>query len=273
MLNVNIDLKAIENIYNIDVIRKAGNDAAHKLTLLTQAKIEELASERLHSRLQMFREGMSIKQEDEGVYIIHLDEKLTWIEEGLQAHSMIPDFMQSPKCKIAADGHRYLVVPFKNKVGSSYTNTTPVQMSLVNAIKDKLKKDKIPWSKIEKDDQGRPKIGMLHKVQIKTPEKFREGSGMGHGPIGSERQGWTGKPFLEGASLYQNKTSSGKIERGVITFRVASEKQLGSEMWTHPGLHASNILEDAYKWALNELEKNIMPEVIKQIEEASKSLL
>ena len=271
MLSVNIDLSALKDIANIDEVRNIAEAAAANLALLTQAKVQELASEKLHSRLKMFRDGLSMRQEDSGVWIIHLDEKVAWINDGFEAHSLIPDLLNSPKAKTAADGHKYMIVPFVNSAGrSGPTQTTSYQQDLVGAIKQQLKQAKIPWGKIEKDDQGRPKLGKLHSLNLQTPNKTKEGPGQGWGGIGSPRVGATDIEFLNGASIYQSKGPGGKVERSVITFRIASEKHLGTGRWEHPGLDATHILEGAYQWALEELDRNVMPDIIRQVGELNK---
>jgi hypothetical protein len=64
--------------------------------------------------------------------------------------------------------------------------------------------------------------------------------------------------------------SKGKVERSVMTFRVASEKMLGSGRWQFPGIEPAHILNDAYEWALKEIDQNIMPMILKEIGELSK---
>jgi hypothetical protein len=268
MLNVNIDLSSLEGMADLSELEKIGEKAAANLALLTQAKVQELAGERLHSRLDMFRKGLSLKQEKSGVWLIHLDTELGWVNDGFPAHSLIPDLVNSPKAHMSADGHKYIIVPFQHKGGP--TQNTPAQMDLVNAVKQQMKKDKIPWAKVEKDSSGMPLLGRLHKLKVQTPSKTHEGPGQGWGAVGAPRVGATGIPFLQGAAVHQSLTEKGKVERSVMTFRVASEKHEAEGRWHHPGLEPTNILEDAYEWALKELETNVMPDIVRQISEITK---
>lgn len=250
-------------------LRQIGEQAANNLTLLTQAKIMELAGQRLHSRREKFVKAVSIQEEGTGVWIIHLDESQHWVEDGVPQHSMIPDLVNSPKAKIARDGSRYLVVPFTHKVGEvGPTQTTSYQQDLVSALKKEMKAQKIPWGKIEKDDQGRPKLGKLHTLKLKTPVKTHDGPGQGWGQIGQQRVGATGIPFLAGAHVFQTKNEKGKVERGVVTFRIASEKMLGSGRWEFPGIDKAAIFEDAYEWAQKEVQEHVLPDIIRQIQES-----
>jgi hypothetical protein len=277
VLHVTIDLDSLRHLADVDAIQKIGDKAAADLALLTQAKVNELAGERLHSRLEMFRKGLSLKQEDSGVWLIHLDEKAAWIEDGMPAHSLLPDLLNSPKAKTAADGSRYMIIPFANTAGKGgATQTTPVQQGLVAAIKKQLKQEGVSWSRTEVDDQGRPKLGRLHQLKMTTPNKPHEPKsghgrgGMGWGSVGSPMVGATNIPFLENAAVYQTLNSSGKVERSVMTFRVASSKHEAQGRWQHPGIEPAHILNDAYEFALQELEQHLMPDIIRQIEALNK---
>lgn len=271
MFTVNLDVSALVNAVNEDAAREITNKAAASLALLTQAKVTEMSTERLHTRRDMFLKGVSMYQEGEGTWVIHLDNAVHWIEDGREPGSMLPDLLNSPKAKTSSDGHKYIIVPFVNKAGKGGpTQNTPYQQDLVNAIKAEMKKQRIPWGKIEKDSSGNPKLGKLHSLKVKTPLKTREGPGMGWGAIGDERKGATGIPFLAGANVFQTKNEKGKVERGVITFRIASDRHYGTGRWHFPGLEPANIFADSYEWAQRELDEHILPEIMRQIQELNK---
>jgi hypothetical protein len=270
LFNVFIDASSLQNLASLETIQEVSNKAAANLALLTQAKVQELAGERLHSRLEGFRKAVHLDPEGSGVWIISLEKDQEWVNSGYPAHSMIPDLLNSPKAKTAKDGSRYLVVPFQmtaGKVGA--TQTTPAQQDLVQAMKQQLKQAKIPFAKIEKDSSGLPLLGRIHKLNLRTPAKTKEGPGQGWGNIGGPRVGATGIPFLQGSGVYQSLNSKGKVERSVMTFRVASSKHEAEGRWQHPGLEPTHIFEDAYEWALRELDQNIMPAILKEIGDSS----
>lgn len=267
MFNVNIDISCLENILNFKDIQKVGEQAAAELTALTHAKVQELASQRLHTRLEKFREAVSISKED-GVHIIHLDDAASWIEQGYEAHSQIPDFMNSSKAKTAKDGSKYLVVPFGITPGKSgATQTSPPQQDLVKAVKSAMRKAKIPFKQIEKDDQGRPILGKLHDLKVTTPDKMSEGPGQGFGPTVHPRQGAGGTPFLHGAAVYQTLIPGGTVQRSIMTFRVAKESHAAEGRWQLPDLGGVFVMRDAAEWAGQELQENILPELIKMLTE------
>lgn len=160
---------------------------------------------------------------------------------------------------------RYLVVPFQHNKGP--TQQTKAAQDLTATIKRELQQRKIAYNKIETDAAGRPKLGLLHKFDIKNmPLKTVEGPGQGHGPIGAVRQGNTGIPFLSGIRIYQKQIKDGmgrsKVSRSIMTFRVASSKHYGSGKWEHPGTDARRFFDEAADWALRLWETQIAPRVL-----------
>lgn len=267
MLYVNIDLSELTELLNLDEgIKKVAADAARDLAAMTQAKIIELANEKLHSRRQMFVENLHMKEEEDGVFVISLAAKVRWIDDGMPAHNMLDALLSSRKAKHAKDGSRYLIIPFDHSPGLGPTKTTPPQQDLITAIKGEMRQRGIPFGKIEKDAAGEAKLGKLHSFTLgDRPIKTKDGPGMGRGNKGDVRQGPTGIPFLENVIVRQDKTKTGKIKRSISTFRVASSKHTGADRWNHPGTAAINMMEDAMKWATDTWEKDIAPAVINKI--------
>ena len=271
LLSVNIDLSGLQNLANLEEIKRIGDAAAGQLAILTHAKVQEIASQKLHSRLEAYRKALSFKQEESGVWLVHLEADADWIEEGVKAHSMVEDLLNSPKAKTALDGSRYMAIPFAITSGKSGpTQTTDYQQELVQAVKQQLKQAKIPFAKIERDASGMPRLGTLHKLNLQTPLKGSQGPGQGWGQIGSPRVGATGIPFMANASVRQGLNSAGKVERSVMTFRMVSSKHAAEGRWFHPGLEPVNAFQEAYDFALHELEINIYPDIVKQIEALGK---
>jgi hypothetical protein len=246
---------------------------------MTMAKVTELANERLHSRRKQFIDALSMREED-GIWVIELAGEARWIDDGMEPHSMLDALLSSPKAQRSADGSTYVVVPFEHGPGKGATNTPASQLDLVGTVKSEMKRRKIPWATIERDDQGRPKLGRLHKFSVKgKPSKTGEGPGQGWGPVGDTKQGYSdrnarmrqhggpgggGIPFLQGVAVYQNAVEGGGVKRSVMTFRIASSKHRGEGRWEHPGLEPVNIFEDAWKWALETMDKEIMPKLAEQ---------
>ena len=230
--------------------------------MLAHAHAVELAAERLHSRHQKYLDNLSFKEED-GAFIVELAEDAIWIEEGLEPHNMIQDLLSSPKAKRTKDGSAYVIIPFDKSPGKGASSTPASQMDIVGAVKKVLKQNKIPWANIERFENGQPKLGRLHTLNIMDqPIKTKEGPGQGHGRIGEVRQGNTGIPFLKGLSVYQHDNGKGGITRSILTFRIASSKQMGSGKWDHPGLSPINIFPDTQEWCVDQIEKLILPDLM-----------
>lgn len=270
MFYVNLDLGPLLGMADVldESAKKAMRDAGQRLTAMTRAHIVEEANKKLHSRRQMYIDGLSHHQVDEQTFVVNLDAKVRWIDDGMPAHNMLDDLLKSPKAKTAKDGSKYLVVPFKHNKGP--TQTTPAQKDLLDTIKAELKRQKIPYGGIETNADGSPKQGLLHKFDINTkPIKQQNGPGQGKGPIGSVKQGPTGIPLLQGIRIYQRQVPNGSggssTRRDIMTFRVASSKMKGQGRWDHPGTQAVKLMDEAYDWAKRTWEKDIVPGLMVQI--------
>jgi hypothetical protein len=87
----------------------------------------------------------------------------------------------------------------------------------------------------------------------------------------------SGTHHLSGLRIYQTliKDKHGKevnghdghpkVERSIMTFRIASSKQAGQGIWDHPGVKPMHFLEDAYQWAVDEWDNRIAPEILRSI--------
>lgn len=112
-----MDLSEIIELGNMkSTVDKAIKDAARDLAKMTESRIKELARQRLHSRFQMYTEGLSTEEVSEDVWVVKLASKVRWIEDGNEAFSMIDSMLKSPKAKTAKDG---CVLNPRNKVLTS----------------------------------------------------------------------------------------------------------------------------------------------------------
>lgn len=278
MFTVNIDTSALQELGKEfeGALKAATSEAARDLSVMVHAKAVELANEKLHSRRQMYIDALSMREED-GVFILALDASAGWIEDGMPRHNMLEALLASPKAKLAADGSRYLVVPFEHGPGKGPTNTPASTQDLVSTVKTEMKRRKIPWGKVERDDQGRPKLGRLHRFNIEDgPPKTHQGPGQGWGPVGDVKQGPNqrqavgggpgggGIPFLRGVAVYQHAVEGGGVKRSVMTFRIASSKH-EAPRWDHPGVQKVAIFDSVAQWAQEEIDKNILPKLAESI--------
>lgn len=270
MIKMNVDLSAILD-FGSDLESKANTalqKAAADLAVQTHAHLVERVQENLHSTREKYLDAMEFKQIGPDTWVITLDKSAMWIEEGLPpGFDMLPGMLNSPKAKMGKNG-KYLVVPFEHNKGPS--RAAKNSKDLTEAVKREMKAKNIPYGKIEKDSEGKPKTGLLHSFNINNaPQKTKQGPFQGVGPVGKVRQGHTGTPLLAGVRVYQkevkNKQGKSSIKRAVMTFRIASESQRGKGMWNHPGMEAKNFFEEAQEWALRLFEEKIKDQVLEAV--------
>lgn len=269
MFTVSIDFSDLDSIIEMPkIVDKAVYDAAKSLALGSHAHISNLAQKKLHTRRKMYLDALHIG-EDQGDIVVSLDASVRWIEDGMRPHSMLADLLGSDKAKTNKDGDKYLVVPFQ--LNKRKQDLTPAQRTLLETVKKSLAMVGETPNRIEMGPNGQPRTGLVRKMDIMSvPIKTMEAAGQGHGAVGDVRQGPTGIPFLQGVRVYQTKMKGkdgeDKVQRTVMTFRVASEKHAEEgNRWNHPGLQAVNFFEDAARWAQEQFDNVVGPEIAAQI--------
>ncbi len=293
ILGVNIDIGDFKDLGAglEEGLKQACADASRDLAAATHGKAVELANDLLHARRRSYIEALRLSQEGD-VWILSLAASARWIEDGMPPHNMLDALLSSPTAKPSKDGGHYVIIPFEHGPGKGPAEDTKEHQDLVDVLKremkrgvldldsrgEKAERKKIPWGQIERDPNGNPKLGRLHRFNIgDSPLKDREGAGQGRGPIGDVRQGPNmrqragggpgggGNPFLQGVAVYQNLDDKGKVQRSVVTFRIASSKQQGEAIWDHPGLQPVNIIDKAWDWAMTQVESEILPKLIEKV--------
>jgi hypothetical protein len=287
MFFIDLDLGPLQDILDLgDVAQGELARAAADLTAQTKGKVTEIANEKLHSRRGMYLDALSHFQVDENTWVVNLDKKARWIDDGMRERNMLESLLKSKKAKRAKDGSTYVVVPFQHN--QTKQNMTPAQQSLLNTIKTELAKVDATPTKIETNADGSPKMGLVRSLDIinKPPSTARSPLGRG---IGGVAQGPTGIPLLQGVRVYQNEIKKPDGTKGVgrfvMTFRVASSKHKdqigrgtteawrkknpgksgGQARWQHPGVEATNIMEEGLRWALDRWEQKIAPALMARI--------
>jgi hypothetical protein len=269
MIKLQVDLSAILDLDNNleERINTALQKAAADMAVQAHAHIVESVQENLHSTREKYLDAMSLQQVGPDTWVIALDKKAMFIEEGLPpGFDMLPGLLNSKKAKMGKNG-KYLIVPFEhNKAPSRAARDSK---SLTEAVKRELKSRNIPYGKLETDQAGKPKTGLLHSFDVKTPKKTHQGPYQGVGPIGKPKQGHTGKPLLHGVRVYQkevkDKQGKSSVKKAIMTFRIASESQIGKGMWTHPGIEQHHFFEEAMTWAMGQWEDKIKDQVINAV--------
>ena len=248
---LNLDLSAViaankELAAEIQVKLAAATQA---LATQTHAKVLEMANEKLHSRLEEFTKNLDFEQIDDNTWSIVIKEPAVWIEDGMEPKSMLDSLLSSPKAKMGKNG-KYIVVPFKHDKGAK--KQTPHQQAITTDLKRQLKRLKVPFKAIEKNPDGSPKLGLLHKIDLQ-PSKNALKSGF---PMVGKH---SGRPLLQGVRIYQHLDKNNKARRDIFTFRTASANSSG---WFHPGTQPMHFLENAYLWASATFDSVIAPQIL-----------
>jgi hypothetical protein len=222
--------------------------AVGSLASMTHAKTLELTNQLSSSIQKTYRDALSFEKIEEGVWIVNLDSKAMWIEEGLDPYSMYDTHLRSPKAKTSVEGHKYLTIPFKHNKNPSEQSASA--QNLTTQIRKELKDRGIPYKKLELGPDGSPRIGRLHAFNIDSAKPSAKAK----------------DPALKGLTIYQTKQADGSIRRDIMTFRVISEKTKGDGRWQHPGRDASQLMDEAFRWAETTWETQILPELLKKYE-------
>lgn len=285
--HINIDMAELGEITGLkELLTGMSKEAGQKLATAIHAHGVELASQRLKTRRQLFIDHWTFHPESDGVWLIQLEGKVRWIDDGFPQHNMLDDLLKSPKAKYVKKGKKkgmkYVIVPFDHSPGKGKTGSTPAQMDLTKTIQKEIKKLNIPWSKLENGPDGKPKLGLLHKLNIMhAPLKTGDGVGQGWGPTGEVKQGPNerqkvgggpgggGHPFLQGLNIYQSAEVDKKgqpfTKRTFMTFRIATDEHRSQGRWDHPGLKPVNIVEDTLMWAMDQWQAKLEPAMLELV--------
>ena len=267
MIRFKIDTSALDQFQaKIENFKQKMEDEVENLVQETHLFMIEQAQKKLNTTQDIFINAISVDNVGDGIWEFKLDKSAQWIEEGLPAgFDMLDGLLASSKAKQGKNG-KYVIVPFKHSKGGKMS---PQQQALVRKIKSELKSRGATLKKIERNPDGSPKTGLIHKFDIQTADRIKTGKGAGKALaadiVPKGHQGAAGRPYLWGVRVYQKmeeRESGGtSVRRDVMTFRTASESQRGRK-WIHPGLKAAGIFEDAMERAREKLAQEILPKVL-----------
>jgi hypothetical protein len=243
-LNININTEELlKDLVDIkDSARDSINKAVGSLAASTNAKVQELAAEQLKTTSSKYRKALSFEEISKNIWVVSLDESMLWREEGMTAHSQIDDLLKN-NAKISSKGNKYKSIPMDYSGPES--EQTPKTKELVKQIKSHLKTERISFKKIEFDPNGNPRLGKIHSMNIPSDKPTEKSS----------------TPALQGINIYQKMGASGKIERHITAFRTVSESQKEEGKWVHPGVRGAYLMDQAFEWAVNTWENEILPEL------------
>jgi len=238
-LKFDIDAESILSQFKevAEEVKKNMEDSLRNLVTLTRARIVEQTEVLSSDVNRIYMEALGDEEEvATNVWVISLDEKALWIEEGIEANKdMKPGLLK---------GKTHRVIPFRYDKPES--RNTPFTQGLIGEIKQKLKTEKVSISKIERNSDGSPRVGKLHEFNL-------------GGPI----PGKGNTPALQRLSIYQSQQKdSSKIRRDVLTFRTVSSGPASEGKWIHPGYDAKRFMDKAMDKAVKDWEEQILPEIL-----------
>lgn len=216
------------------------------LAAITHAKVAEMASSELKSSRKTFMDNLGFEEVAPGVWVVSVDEDALWIEEGLDPDKDMKPELLKGATKTSKDGFKYRAIPFEHSKAPS--QLTGYAQNIVARIRANLKKEGVPFKKIEKNPNGSPKLGKLHSFDFVNKNERPPGKG--------------NTPILKGVSIYQTLTKTGNVRRDILTFRTVSGSPASAGKWHHPGFTAKQYLDKASEWALKEWEDKILPEIL-----------
>jgi hypothetical protein len=244
-ITVNVDEIAQQLNKKKEEILSQTKKAVKGLAIASHAHVLELAGDKLKSLQSKYKDAVDFEQVDDNLFVVSLSKEAMWIEKGHGAWSMYDKLSSSPKAKTSKEGHKYLTIPFEHSKKPSEQSAKAREIT--DQVKSFLKKEKIPYKKIEYNPDGSPKMGLIHKFDIKSAKP-------------SEKAKF---PTLQGVAIYQRKDKeTGKIKKDIMTFRVVSEKNKGDGRWEYQPREGVNIFEETYKWAINTWNQQILPALI-----------
>jgi len=251
-IKVNLDVSALVKYlddFAKDVIKDVNKSVAG-LAKSTHTHIKEKAQNELHSSRAQYLEALGEPEQiDDTLWVITLNEKAEWIEQGrTDPYDMKPGLLKDGK--VSKDGHKYRVVPMNQaKTPTEMSpNTAGYEQNMVNRVKAELKKKGIPYKKLELDPKtGSPRIGKLHSLDI---DSYTPGKG--------------NTPQLHGLSIFQTKQKDGSVKRTITTFRTVTDRDSQKDKWIHGPVEAKNFFLDAQKFAEEEWQSKWLPAILEK---------
>jgi hypothetical protein len=224
------------------------------LTILTHQKTLELAKKTLKSEYDRYEKALKINRVEDNMWEIELDASAVDLEKGRDQKVFMEWLLEGKSAKTNKKGERYAVIPFKHNKSSSSSSKT--QKNITNQIKSYMKSNDMKYDKIELDKDGSPRLGLIHKFDVKSGLISR----LLYGPNKKLKDNHTSAP-TQGVRVYQNKMPDGSIRKDIMTFRVINEKHQAEGKWFAPTKKANNFMDQAFEWAAREWENKILPEL------------
>lgn len=274
MIGVNFDMSALQEMFdNLSAttkvaLEKVSSDMAESV----RGHIVEEAKRRLHSTLEKYIGGIQVEQDEDG-WFIYLDEKVQWIENGLEAFDMTEGLLKNAKTSKA--GKRYRVIPMSHDPKKTASKSTPSQALLKKAISARFEKDNPGknMKNLERGTDGKPLLGKIHSFNISSHEISKLQKKKGWANLGLQQGKVSGTSYLQGVNIYQHETKgptgATRVTRSVVTFRTVTDDSKSQGKWQYPGKDGVHIFEETVVWAKSEFDQKVLPGIIDMISKMS----
>jgi hypothetical protein len=267
-IGINLEQIAKDLNTTVDLVYDRVRSEAELLSVSTHAFIikkaqAELEGYKLKAYLGEKNKNVRWIKVNQNLYVVEVSDDAGWIEEG-RSPTFMGDWLLKPGAKgvkQAADGSFYRVIPLKQLKmagGEAFQNQTPAYETM---IKSALRENKINLRKIEKDEHGNPKLGVLHKIDMDPPGSQSQFPDMYSMPRTKSMAKQTGLQehggiyHLSGLAVTQKLNQKGKVERSAVTFRVISSKHKQEGRWMYPQVEPFGGIKAAHEYATKEWAK------------------
>ena len=206
---------------------------------------------------------------DDNIWVVEIDESVRHIEEGASRVFMEWLLTKNPKAKRAKDGSMYARIPISNARfgGPGQNAVNDRRPDLAAMVRNEMKSNKISLKRIEKNSDGTPKLGILHKISPQMPGPQSQFPTLYSMPRNHEMAALTGLkphggiPLTKGTLIVQrigkHGKEKGKLIREAVTFRTISSKHKAEGRWFTPAKDGLKSLQAAYEYSLKEWDKTV----------------
>lgn len=270
-----VDIAAVAEKVNKtrEVVEDTIAPALETLAAATHGFVVRYAQDKLQNNPYLLQEFFKDKEKNvrwqkvaKGIWVVELDESVSWIEEGLPARSMATtDWLLKPSKdgkwpKKAKDGSLYRPIPF-----TGFKSSGPAQINVPpgyeTIIKNAMKQQGISMSGLVKDDAGQPKLGVIAKLNITPPGPQSQFPGMYSKPRSVEDAAKFGlRPHggifkLAGAAVIQRQVGivtkgknkgKGKFAKEVVMMRMVSSKHKAEGRWMYPEIKPLGAMQAGF---------------------------
>lgn len=221
---INIKLEAEKLKKDLDLLSKQTQrnlkTAIKQLSLNVYNEADRLASEKLITSREDYRNALKYQQLSDDTYIIYLDPQsasANAIEKGWEPFNMIKGLVNGPKSRVSKEGKRYNIIPFRQRPYSKEP-TKQVVADMREAIQSIIKDKNIGKTVKEFNDKT---ITFFEGIE---------------------------DPRLQGLTKITSPIEGKKAKHTqYFIWRVVSENSK-IPSWNHPGYKGANIFNDLERY-------------------------